>query len=127
MSTRCQVIVCDSHDEVWFYHHWDGYPSAMGPLLVAFLDKVRNDTLRSNAEQSCGWLVRDNPSDATCEWKASEFEPCAPRMHGDIEWLYRVNVATLTITMCHIAYEERVFRPLPLAQQVFVPLDISVE
>jgi len=124
MSTRCQVIVCDGYDEIWFYHHWNGYPSAMGPKLEAFLDKIKTGLIRDNAEQSCGWLVRDNLCDATNGWKASDFEPCAPRMHGDIEWLYRIHVAAKTIKMCKVKYDDS-YDIMPLGAQVFTDLDVN--
>jgi hypothetical protein len=128
MSTRCQVIVKDSYEEVWLYHHWDGYPSSMGPLLVDFVSHIRRGDYRDNVEQSVGWLIVNNrPIEGHDQWKASDFEPCSPRMHGDIEWLYRVDVEALTIEMCAIEYDNKSFRPKLLQQQVFVPLDISVD
>ena len=129
MSTRCQVIVCDQSDEIWFYHHWDGYPSAMIPQLQRFLNHVRAGLIRDNAGQAAGWLLRDHLVDNSVPgyaWKASDYEPCAARLHGDIEWLYRVNVATKTLVQAKVAYDSN-WRIKPLSQQVFVDADATAE
>lgn len=57
MSTRCQVVVKDQYNEIWFYRHSDGYPSGVADTLLKFLELVKSGKIRDNAEQSAGWLV----------------------------------------------------------------------
>lgn len=98
MSTRCQVIVKDRRSEVWFYRHSDGYPEGVEKSLKTFLDYVKSEKIRDNAEQASGWLViighneyntKDVPDD---DWKVGAYEPCPPEEHGDIEYLYTVDL-----------------------------------
>ncbi len=120
MSTRCQVIVKDSYSEVWFYRHSDGYPEDVAETLDKFCEWLKEGRIRSDTEQAAGWLVvlgRDEyrywekrPYEETAKqashfepgikdgggWKVGAYEPCAPRMHGDIKFLYIVNVETAT-------------------------------
>lgn len=128
MSTRCQVVVKDSYKEMWFYRHSDGYPEGTLPALKKFMLWVKEGRIRDNVEQSCGWLVLIgaeeynykfvnynkkvpktteelfNPSD----WKCGAFEPCPCRKeHGDIEFLYTLDIKNLTITVKDL-YEEKV-------------------
>jgi len=124
MSTRCQVIVKDGWEEVWFYRHSDGYPDGTLPTLEKFLQWVKDGKIRDNAEQASGWLVMIGaeeyayklniktmkydkrpletlfePSDDTGrDWKVGAYEPCAPVKHGDIEYLYTVDLKNKTIT-----------------------------
>ncbi len=113
MSTRCQVIIKDSYSEVWFYRHSDGYPDGVMPSLTKFLGWVKEGKIRDNAEQASGWLViigREEYSDY-CKgnepvandktgmgWKVGAYEPCAPVKHGDIEYLYTVDLQKRTIS-----------------------------
>ena len=117
MSTRAQIIVKDSSEEIWFYRHSDGYPDGVMPMLEKFLDYVKRGILRDNAMQSCGWLVLfgareydhihtydvkikkfTNIRDTTgMSWKCGSIEPCGPVVHGDTEYLYTVDVKKKTI------------------------------
>ncbi len=113
MSTRCQIIVKDEHSEVWFYRHSDGYPEGTLPTLKKFLGWVEEKRIRGNAEQASGWLViignveygvrvEPKPSDDGLSWKVGAYEPCAPRRHDDIEYLYTVDLVTKTISFVEI-------------------------
>ena len=112
MSTRCQVIVKDQYDEVWFYRHSDGYPEGATPTLIQFMNLVKSGVLRNNAEQSSGWLVLIGAKeygmslDNIADWKVGAYEPCAPKRHGDIEFLYTLDLEKLTITVKDI-YEQK--------------------
>ena len=127
MSTRAQIIVKDSSEEIWFYRHSDGYPDGVMPMLEKFLDYVKRGILRDNAMQSCGWLVLfgareydlvhtydaktkkftyKKKMDITLppekdmtgmSWKCGSIEPCGPVVHGDTEYLYTVDVEKKTI------------------------------
>lgn len=112
MSTRCQVIVKDRYDKkgIWFYRHSDGYPEGTMPALEKFLGWVKDGRIRDNSEQAAGWLViighteYEQTSEPSMkhvtgmEWKVGAFEPCEPKRHGDIEYLYTVNLTEKTIS-----------------------------
>lgn len=111
MSTRCQVIIKDEHSEVWFYRHSDGYPEVTEKSLKVFLEWVESGRIRNNAEQASGWLVilghheynpdmlsEPNAMDKSYGWKVGAYEPCAPEQHGDIKFLYTVDLDKLQIT-----------------------------
>ncbi len=113
MSTRCQVIIKDQYSEVWFYRHSDGYPDGVMPSLEKFLGWVKEGRIRDNAEQSSGWLVilghqeyaeygtgaEPTLGGGGMGWKVGAYEPCAPVKHGDIEYLYTVDLHTKRITV----------------------------
>jgi len=117
MSTRSQVIIKDEYDELWFYRHSDGYPAGNMPQLKKLIEWYSNGLIRKNVEQSSGWLVligadeygydynyktgeekrKENlfePSkkDTIGGWKVGAYEPCTPERHGDIEWLYIIDL-----------------------------------
>lgn len=114
MSTRAQVIVKDAYgDEVWFYRHSDGYPDGVKESLTKFLDYVKSGAIRDNTDQAAGWLVIighkeyldnkyhfDEPqSGNNCYgWKVGAYEPCAPKQHCDIEYLYTIDLQDKKIT-----------------------------
>lgn len=121
MSTRCNVIVTDSYGaKIMFYRHSDGYPSGVAPTLGEFLNLVKTNRLRENAEQSAGWLVvlgyeeysqgaygndlakmRANREGTNMSgWKVGAYEP-ASGLHGDIEYLYEIDVSAKTIKGWH--------------------------
>lgn len=125
MSTRAQIIITDGNDELWFYRHSDGYPEGVMPTLGKFLQWVKEGRIRDNVEQSAGWLVligakeyskelrfrngeieqkeKENlfepgKADDAMGWKCGAYEPCCPVVHGDIEYLYTVDLRMKTIT-----------------------------
>jgi hypothetical protein len=115
MSTRAQIIVKDEYGELWFYRHSDGYPECVRPQLEKLLKWVKEGRIRSNVEQAAGWLVimgyqeyldyqKNSPpfepatNDNTgMSWKVGAYEPCMPEEHGDIAYLYTVNLTEGTI------------------------------
>lgn len=117
MSTRCQVIVKDAHDELWFYRHSDGYPEGTLPTLSKFVDWIAAGRIRHNVEQNAGWLViignheyvehgsgfpepAEHPYGG---WKVGAYEPCMPVKHGDIEFLYTVDCVALTVSVQEVS------------------------
>ena len=123
MSTRSQVIIKDNIDEQWFYRHSDGYPSGNLPALYKFIKWFKQGKIRGNVEQSSGWLILigaeeygtmmdekmqsirkptlTEPVGNNFEsWKCGAYEICpCKRRHGDIEWLYTIDLSNETITI----------------------------
>ena len=99
MSTRANIIVRDSYDELIFYRHSDGYPEGALPLLQKFLAWVKEGRIRDCACQASGWLIllgakeysvsiADGPPD---NWCCGAIEPTTA-IHGDIQYLYVVDL-----------------------------------
>ena len=97
------------------------------PTLNKFLDWVKEGKIRDNVEQSAGWLVLIGASEydkmldptkhfeymkkptvlepieskAGMGWKCGAYEPCQCQ-HGDIEYLYTIDLDKKEITYKHI-------------------------
>lgn len=96
MSTRCQVHVVQDgmwEDEVMLYHHSDGYPSHMIPILQKGFQLCTEPWIFSGgsydksweagrAGKSAAWMICADPGGFDVE---SGLE-----LHGDIEYLYVV-------------------------------------
>lgn len=87
MSTRCQIEFRSSNVRRTVYRHWDGYPSAVIPDLLAFLAwSERRGDVEYESANFLYWSKR--------ELGASEqlgFGICAnDELHGDIEYYYVV-------------------------------------
>lgn len=124
MSTRCQVVIKDGWSEVWFYRHSDGYPEGVAETLNKFLEWVKGDRIRDNAEQASGWLVilghqeygvGNEPGHETNlrEWKVGAYEPCPPGRHRDTEYLYIVDLAKKEIRYIDIYEDPEQQLPFP--------------
>ena len=116
MSTRANIVVTDSYgDTLWFYRHSDGYPEGTMPTLDEFMKRVVTGELRSNASQAAGWLiiigheeyqeVRDKYPSIN-GWKVGAYEPTTGQ-HGDIEFLYTIDLKDKTIEMHNISSGEK--------------------
>jgi len=132
MSTRCQVqLVFEGNDwktgeaktfwknSIVLYHHWDGYPENMIPVLIraygSGMAGIVGDYLAYNEDLSrfgstyydslfssvkaVNYVVAADP-------KGFEIEPhgCREFLHGDIEYFYRVFIS-------HTKWEIQVFVP----------------
>lgn len=99
MSTRANIELWDRwtyEDEpqerlgVRLYHHYDGYPSWMGPELVRMLGQVK-DTL--DAENRSYWWDSERVGALFVSLSADggmpEFQPCYD-LYGDIEFLWKI-------------------------------------
>jgi hypothetical protein len=107
VSTRANIIITDSEDELIFYRHSDGYPDGTLPTLTKFLDLVKDGIIRDNVGQACGWLIllgaREYGVTLECDqlpacqggssmfWKVGAYEPTTG-LHGDIEFLYVIDL-----------------------------------
>ena len=123
MSTRANIIIKDEREQLLFYRHSDGYPEETMKTLNIFLDWLRKDKIRNNVEQASGWLVilgameyNTVPKFQTGEpvfktkygdietfkepedWKVGTYEP-ATEIHGDIEYLYTIDLIDQSITI----------------------------
>lgn len=133
MSTRSQVIIKDRYNELWFYRHSDGYPGGVMPTLLKFIKWVREGKIRSDVEQGSGWLVmigaeeyfeqdkelfKSYPehkykekmsipsNDKMCGWKVGAYEPSIPERHGDIEYIYLIDLAEKSIKGYKVGNEQ---------------------
>ena len=123
MSTRANVVIKDQYGELWFYRHSDGYPEGTMPTLEKFLKWVKEGKIRDNINQAAGWLtligaeeygvkrswadgelvetpketVTEPSSDSMSGWKCGAYEPTV-RQHGDIEYLYTIDLDKKTLT-----------------------------
>lgn len=87
MSTRCQVKVIQKgmrwEEAVTLYHHCDGYPSNMLPLIHSAYEP---DWEHGRAGKVASFLCAKNPG---------EFEPeDHHRIHQDIDWYYVLTVTS---------------------------------
>lgn len=125
MSTRANIIIKDKYSELILYRHSDGYPEGTLPTLEKFLNYVKEGKIRDDAMQAAGWLIiigaeeykqyqiKDKTwEDLTKEeekewknkistipkyWKVGSYEPTS-QIHGDIEYLYTVDLDAKKIT-----------------------------
>jgi len=105
MGTRCNIRVVDEDgDELWFYRHYDGYPSSVLPSLEPLMERLKNGEVRDNVGQFSGWIVvlghdsyRRGPYGKSNNWKVGHYEPTTGQ-HGDIVYLYTIDLGTKTLT-----------------------------
>ncbi len=107
MSTRCQVKVIqiglDWEEEVTLYHHSDGYPEWMVPVIAAAL----KGHIERHDEETLKWsLTKDDlgkprwqagragkAASMLCWADPEQFEPeQGHKLHGDIEYYYKLYV-----------------------------------
>lgn len=93
MSTRCNIIVQDGDSKYTLYHHCDGYPEYVGLCLYKALNEriQRNDY---SAVDVVNMLMKHRLDDI------DESYELTTGLHGDIEYLYIIDLMTKTIT-CH--------------------------
>jgi hypothetical protein len=122
MSTRCNVRIKEDLNEVWLYRHSDGYPEGVKPTLSKFIKNIVDGKIRNNASQSAGWLIlfgadeygehwktekkysREEVLNPVHDWKCGAYEPTTGK-HGDIHFLYTINMSDKTITIKNICAE----------------------
>jgi len=80
------VRVESPHEAITLYHHCDGYPTAMLPLMAqAFQEHGKRGFRSGRAGHVAAFLCATDPEG---------FEPeDSHELHGDIEWYYRLVVA----------------------------------
>jgi hypothetical protein len=87
MSTRCQVKIegvdLEKGEAITLYHHCDGYPSNMVPLLAR---AYKPDWQHGRVGKAASFVIALEPD---------QFEPEAGHdLHGDIEWYYIIRVSS---------------------------------
>lgn len=103
MSTRCQVEVYTVGEgiteDVMLYHHTDGYPTHMIPLLQKAYElcvrTTENRYARFGAKPPSYWEMAraGKVAGAICAADPLVFEPeSSLDLHGDIEWLYKLRL-----------------------------------
>ncbi len=98
MSTRANIIIKDNYSKLFFYRHSDGYPEGTLPSLNVFLDRVKQGKIRDNVSQAAGWLIAIGMEEQYYSWKVGSYEPTTG-IHGDIEYLYIIDLESKTITV----------------------------
>jgi len=90
MGTRCQVQ-CDGHKvfggRVTLYHHWDGYPRHMIPVIHKAFKKMKRDGSYHDGRSGyvASTLCWADPIQFDIEYDNGN------ELHGDIEWLYTID------------------------------------
>lgn len=92
MSTRCQVKISqeglnDWKDTITLYHHCDGYPSNIVPLLQRAYINSGGGWESGRAGKAASYIIATDPG---------QFEPESEhKLHVDIEYLYRLYVINI--------------------------------
>ncbi len=113
MATRASIIVKDRYDDkLYFYKHWDGYPSGILPALEYFMSLVKSGEIRDNVGQAAGHLIMIGHDEYLSEgslehspWKVGAFEP-ASDLCGGIEYLYILDLKTKTIEVVESDFDK---------------------
>lgn len=88
MSTRCNIIIEDQNQKITLYHHHDGYPEGVGLYLYNNIgEKIKTGYWR--ATDVANMLIKSKDDD--------EYE-LTTGLHGDIEFLYTIDLMTRKIT-----------------------------
>lgn len=92
MSTRCNVIIKERSGKFFqLYHHHDGYPEGVGADLEDYIEQMGNDCLVDGKKFSD--FLCDPKRDDEYEYEGTNICP-----HGDIEYLYIVDLQKREIT-----------------------------
>jgi len=124
MSTRCNVLVKDKYSEQWFYRHSDGYPSVTAVSLQKFVNWLDKGIIRDNVSQGSSWLIimgnteyskdesrctpEPSEEDECYGWKVGAYEITSCK-HGDIEYLYTIDMHAKTVTVDETTYSYKDF------------------
>ncbi len=100
MSTRSQIKLKETHDDIYIYKHCDGYPEGVLPTLKPFVDKFIKER-GYDPEYLLAQIVRcfavedykRAAEDTTGYGRFSEFTGWGldRQRHGDIEYLYEID------------------------------------
>tara|TARA_Y100001963_G_C6740344_1_gene428626 strand:- start:980 stop:1447 length:468 start_codon:yes stop_codon:yes gene_type:complete len=105
MGTRCQVRVKSEglswNEERWLYHHWDGYPENMVPIINKAQTVYHNNFVYNQYDPETQMAMKSTNayqngragkvSAFLCAVDPTGFEPeDVGDLHGDIEYLYKL-------------------------------------
>jgi hypothetical protein len=76
MSTRCNIVLTCGETRIFFYRHYDGYPSDAGKNVATVA------LLLQQGEATLDDVVRDLLKDYGCEVTTD--------LHGDVEYVYYI-------------------------------------
>jgi len=119
-------------NQLFFYRHSDGYPDGAMPTLNIFMEWLKSGKIRTDLQQASGWLIllgameyntipsfdleppfREGAKQygntetikEPADWKVGSYEPTT-EIHGDIEFLYVIELDKKTIT-CYDSWDEK--------------------
>lgn len=87
MSTRANILLLETGNKLWLYHHFDGYPSYLGDCLMKIMQKHKEHKWLDIYELA-NEMIKNKEDDG--------FEITNDR-HGDIEYIYIINVEEQSI------------------------------
>jgi hypothetical protein len=121
LATRCNVIVEDNGGyRIFMYRHNDGYPESVLPALAPILSALRNNKDKDNSHDNIfvqSRLERIADLKKSAAYVAAKIEDIEETIngektyrpfefttdiHGDIEWLYTLNVDTTELHYEHL-------------------------
>ena len=91
MSTRCNVIIKNATERVQMYHHHDGYPDGVGQDLEEYFKELEKEEVAHTPAAIADYLCADERQDEY------EREAETTHLHGDIEYLYVIDLDDDTI------------------------------
>lgn len=118
-------------NQLFFYRHSDGYPEGTMPTLSLFMKWLKSGKIRTDLQQASGWLILLGAMEYNTipefltekpvfeggkrygdvetikepkDWKCGSYEPTTG-IHGDIEFLYVIELDKKTIT-CYDSWNE---------------------
>lgn len=107
MSTRCNVIIKDENTKVQLYHHHDGYPEGVGQNLTEYMEEIKklpqneSSKILSTPLSLAKWLCDEDRED---EYELER----EVYLHGDIEYLYVIDLGEGTIVCYEVRIHENV-------------------
>lgn len=113
-------------EKLYLYRHSDGYPEGVMPTLGKFIDWLKRGKIARSIQQGAGWLImlgaceyntipryeiREGYGDPDTiadplNWKVGAYE-ITNGIHGDIEFLYTVDLTSCALTVQRVRYDER--------------------
>lgn len=93
MSTRTNILITKGDTKIWLYRHCDGYPRATGYNLASCLAECG----KMNGFLT---LLLDQKDESTMYRPATPIYEFTTQMHGDIEYLYKINFDEGVSFMC---------------------------
>lgn len=101
MSTRANIVIKKSNtngvEYVQLYHHWDGYPSYLGKELQTFCKNLYNTYMGEDGLKDLSPMkVAEKLNEMDKSYEIEE----KLMLHGDIEFLYVIDLDKLEI-LCY--------------------------